>query len=126
MSKVFYKGYSTATYMTTGSLSVRDIELVKLDLLTHIFTRRGSRVMMSKYGTSIPELTFDMITEELLDKLYGELKAVFDYDPRVKLIELVVTPYPDINTVVAAAVLQYIEFDVIDVLNIEFNDTTVR
>lgn len=125
-SKVYYKGYSSNTYLSTGSFSVRDIELVKLDLLTHIFTKKGSRVMMVNHGTTIPDMTFELITDELVDSLFDQLKMVFDYDPRVELLDLVVTPYHDINTIMASAVLKYIEFDVVDVLNIEFNDTTLR
>lgn len=125
-SKIYYKGYSTNTYLKTGSFSVRDIELVKLDLLTHIFTKKGSRVMMCDHGTTIPDMTFELITDDLIDDLYDQLKFVFDYDPRVELLDLVVTPYHDINTIMASAVLKYIEFDVVDVLNIEFNDTTLR
>lgn len=125
-SKIYYKGYSTNTYLSTGSFSVRDIELVKLDLLTHIFTKKGSRVMMANHGTTIPDMTFELITDELTDSLYDQLQYVFDYDPRVEVLDLVVTPYPDINTIMASAVLKYLEFDVVDVLNIEFNDTTLR
>ncbi len=80
---------------------------------------------MADHGTIIPELPFEMITDELVDTIYDELKRVFDYDPRVNLVDLVVTPYHDINTIMAAAVLYYIEFDVVDVLNIEFNENTV-
>lgn len=124
--KVFYKGYSTNTYLTTGSLSIRDIQLVKLDLLTHIFTRKGSRIRMANHGTTIPDLPFELITDELVQEIYDQLENVFRYDPRVELLDLIVTPYHDINTIMAAAVLKYLEFDVTDVLNIEFNDTTIR
>lgn len=82
--------------------------------------------MMVNHGTTIPDMTFELITDELVDSLFDQLKMVFDYDPRVELLDLVVTPYHDINTIMASAVLKYIEFDVVDVLNIEFNDTTLR
>lgn len=124
--KIYYKGYSTNTYLSTGSFSVRNIELVKLDLLTHIYTKKGSRVMMVDYGTTIPDMTFELITDELVESLFDQLKFVFDYDPRVELLDLVITPYHDINTIMASAVLRYIEFDVVDVLNLEFNDATLR
>lgn len=121
--KIYYKGYSSAAYLETGSLSVRNIQVVKLDLLTHIFTRKGSRVMMCNHGTNIPDMVFEHITDDLLSQLYDELETVFKYDPRVELLQLTVTPYYDINTVIAAAVLNYLEFDVVDVLHIEFGDT---
>lgn len=123
--KIFYRGYSTATYTKTGQTTLTNIDIVKMDLLTHIFTRRGSRVMMPNHGTIIPELTFEMIDEQLIETIYSEIKTVIDYDPRVQLLSLTVNPYPDINTVIAAAVLRYIEFDVVDVLNIELNESSV-
>lgn len=81
--------------------------------------------MMPNHGTIIPELTFEMIDEQLIETIYSEIKTVIDYDPRVQLLSLTVNPYPDINTVIAAAVLRYIEFDVVDVLNIELNESSV-
>lgn len=104
---------------------MKDIDLVKLDLLNHIFTRKGSRVRMPQFGTTIPDMPFEMIDESLLEDLHSELTAVFEYDPRVKLIELRVIPYHDINTVMASATLLYVEFDVVDVLNLDFNETTI-
>lgn len=124
MRQNLYKGYSSFEYERTGSFTVKDIDLVKLDLLNHIFTRKGSRVRMPRYGTTIPDMPFEMIDEDLLEDLHAELTAVFEYDPRVQLLQLQVIPYYDINTVMASATLRYIEFDVVDVLNLDFNETT--
>lgn len=82
--------------------------------------------MMVEHGTSIPDLLFETITDDLVETIYDELKRVIKYDPRVQLLDLVVTPYHDINTIMASVVLNYIEFDVVDVLHIEFNDSTIR
>ncbi len=123
MRQNLYKGYSSVEYERTGSFTVKDIELVKLDLLNHIFTRKGSRVRMPTFGTIIPDLPFEFIDEDLLETLHSELSAVFEYDPRVKLLNLQVIPYHDINTVMASATLKYIEFDVVDVLNLDFNES---
>lgn len=125
MRQNLYKGYSSFEYERTGSFTVKDIELVKLDLLNHIFTRRGSRVRMPRYGTTIPDMPFEMIDEDLLEDLHSQLTAVFEYDPRVQLLQLQVIPYYDINTVMASATLRYVEFDVVDVLNLDFNETTI-
>lgn len=124
-NKIFYRGYSTATFSKTGQLALTNIDIVKMDLLTHIFTRKGSRIMMPNHGTVIPDITFEQIDEDLIETIYSEIKMVIDYDPRVELISLTVNPYPDINTVIAAAMLRYIEFDVVDVLNIELNESSV-
>ena len=125
MRQNLYRGFSSFEYERTGSFTVKDIELVKLDLLNHIFTRKGSRVRMPRYGTTIPDMPFEMIDEDLLEDLHTELTSVFEYDPRVQLLQLQVIPYYDINTVMASATLRYIEFDVVDVLNLDFNETTI-
>lgn len=125
MRQNLYRGYSSFEYERTGSFTVKDIDLVKLDLLNHIFTRRGSRVRMPRYGTTIPDMPFEMIDEDLLEDLHAQLTEVFEYDPRVQLLQLQVIPYYDINTVMASATLRYIEFDVVDVLNLDFNESTI-
>lgn len=125
MRQNLYRGYSSFEYQRSGSFSVKDLELVKLDLITHIFTRKGSRCRMPDHGTTIPDMPFEMIDEDLLEDLHAELKTVFDYDPRVELQELRVIPYYDINTVMASATLYYKEFNVVDVLNLDFNETTI-
>lgn len=119
-----YKGYSSFEFQRNKSLSIRDVELVKMDLLNHIFTPRGTRVMMPTFGSSIPELAFEPLDEDLVDEVYAELLTVFDYEPRVKLINLSITPDYDNNAVFVSATLFYIELNKVDdfELNIQFED----
>ena len=117
-----YKGYSSYEFERTKEFAVTDVELVKLDLLNHIFTARGERVMMSTYGTSIPRLLFEPLDDEVLAILEDELRDVFDADPRVELLTLDVQPSLDEQTVTAQAKLQYVELQVVDdfELNLQF------
>ena len=117
-----YRGFSSFEFENTGSFRINDIELIKLDLLNHIFTRRGERVMMPTFGTIIPDLVFEPLDEETIDQIESELRLVFDYDPRVELLDLVVTPNIDNNAVTAAARILCIELDTVELmnLNIEF------
>lgn len=124
MRKNLYRGYSSFEYERSGSFAVRDLDLVKLDIVTHIFTRKGSRCRMPDFGTNIPDLPFEFIDDDLLEDLHSELETVFKFDPRVKLIDLKIIPYHDINTVMASATLLYVEFDVVDTLNIDFSELT--
>lgn len=120
--KGLYKGYSSFEFQRAGTFKVNDIECVKIDLLNHIFTRKGDRVRMPTFGTSIPDLVFEPLDEETIDNLHEELTTVFDYDPRVTLISLTVTPYYDENRVVASAQLYYVELNLTEGMdiNIEF------
>ena len=119
-----YKGYSSFEFEKSKTFTLRDVELVKLDLLNHIFTQRGTRVMMPTFGTTIPELTFEPLDDEILDELYEQVKVVLNYDPRVEIIKLVIVPDYDTNSVVVEASLFYIELDTVDDfnLNIQFED----
>ncbi len=116
-----YKGFSSFEFERTGSFKINDVELIKLDLLNHIFTRRGERVMMPRFGTIIPDLVFEPMDEEMLDILESELRFVINFDPRVELLDLLVTPNIN-NTVTAEISIKCIELDTVELmnLNIEF------
>ncbi len=117
-----YKGYSSFEFESTGSFKINDVELIKLDLLNHIFTRRGERVMMPRFGTIIPDLVFEPLDEETLDTLESELRFVIDFDPRVELLDLIVSPQIDANAVTASISIRCLELDTVELmnLNIEF------
>jgi phage baseplate assembly protein W len=118
MIKGLYSGFSTYEYQHTKSFVLSDIELVKMDLLNHIYTRKGERVMMPNWGTRIPELAFEPLDQITLDILEEDLRAVIAFDPRVQLLELSIIPKYDDNYVIAAAKLLYIELNMTGSLNL--------
>lgn len=118
MTTGLYRGYSSYEYEVNKTFSIADVELVKLDLLNHIFTRRGDRVMMPGFGTRIPDLVFEPLDQITLDILEEDLRAVFAFDPRVQLLSLVIDPSYDTNTVTASAKLLYIELNLAGNLDI--------
>lgn len=116
-----YRGYSTYEYQRSKSFILTDIEIVKMDLLNHIYTRKGERVMMPNFGTRIPDLAFEPMDKITLDILEEDLRAVFAFDPRVELLDLRILPFYDENMVIAAAKLLYIELNMTG--NIDLNIT---
>lgn len=118
MAKGLYRGYSSYEYQANKTFSITDLELVKLDLLNHIFTRRGERVMMPTFGTRIPDLVFEPLDGITMDIIEEDLRAVFNFDPRVKLLDLRLLPSYDTNSIVASARLLYIELNLTDNLDI--------
>lgn len=122
MAKALYKGYSSFEFQKNKSFEIVDVELVKLDLLNHIFTQRGSRPMMPTYGTQIPQLVFEPLDSDLITILEEELRDVFDSDPRVEILSLVIKPSVDQNQVLVDAELNYVELNIVDdfELNIKF------
>ena len=119
MTRAIYRGFSTFDWKTRRTFELNNIELVKRDILTHIFTEKGERVMMPNFGTRIPTLAFEPNDEHSRRIVEEDLREVFNYDPRVELINLSVVTIPDNNAMVAIADLLYIEFNVRDVLRIE-------
>lgn len=116
-----YKGFSTYEYQQNKTFTLTDIELVKMDLLNHIYTRKGERVMMPNFGTRIPDLAFEPLDQVTLDILEEDLRAVIAFDPRVRLLEMRIIPYYDTNAVIASARLLYIELNITG--NIDLNIT---
>ncbi len=119
-----YRGYSSYNYQTDKSFALSDISLVKMDLLNHIYTRKGERVMLPNFGTRIPDLAFEPLDQITLDILEEDLRAVFDFDPRVQLLELRIVPYYDSNVVVAGARLLYLELNMQDNLDLHITFET--
>lgn len=116
----FYKGFSTRNYHDTGSgFENYNIECVTEDLLNHIFTIKGERVMMPEFGTRIPLMVFEPNDEESQQIIEEDLLYVFKYDPRIRLEKLTLVPNEDNYTIMAIATLTYLEFNVTKDLHIE-------
>lgn len=119
MGKVFYKGFSSIAFEEKGAFATANIETVKRDLLNHIFTEKGERLMMPSFGTRIPMLAFEPNDERTRNVVETDLREVFDYDPRVELLSLKVSSLPDNNAIVAFADLLYVEFDVKETIRLD-------
>lgn len=126
LRKGLYKGYSSFEYQANGTFALRDVELVKMDLLNHIFTKRGERVMMPGFGTQIPEMVFEPMDDITIDIVTEEVLNVIKYDPRVLLIDFDVSPDYDNQVLTVSCLLRYVELGTVDKfdLHIEFEGET--
>lgn len=116
----YYTGFSTQRYEDLGgNFAVYDVECIKQDLLNHIFTENGERVMMPDFGTRIPIMTFEPNDAESMNIIREDLETVFNYDPRVQLEALDIYPDPETYRIVAVAKLFFLEFNVTSDLRIE-------
>lgn len=111
MKKGLYRGYSSYQYQTDRTFSVTNVDLVKMDILNHIFTRKGERVMMPNFGTRIPDMAFEPLDEITIAIVEEDLRAVVAFDPRVQLLALVMNPDYDTNTLTASLRLFYVELN---------------
>ncbi len=120
MAKIYYKGFSSRNASRpSGSFSLTNKQLVEEDLLNHIFTEYWEKPHNPSYGTRIPSLVFEPNDVEVRDIIIEDLTKVFDYDPRVQLLDLQVFSLPDNNAIVAIATLLYLELQVTGDLKIE-------
>ncbi len=113
-----YKGFSSKQYQHNKSYIMTDIELVKEDLINHIFTRKGERVRMANFGTLIPELIFEPLDDIVINQIGTELNTVFTYDPRVELVDMAIIPYYEQKAIVALVDLTYVELAIQDRLSL--------
>ena len=121
MALPMYRGFSSeawmASYGKTGKLS--NLELVKRDLLNHIYTIPGERVMMPDFGTRIPLLAFEQNDEITARIIKDDITMVVNYDPRVQLIDIAVLPIPDKHMIIALVDIALTGTEVRDTLRIE-------
>lgn len=119
-----YRGFSTSNYLNNRSFAVYDVELVKEDIINHIYTRVGERIMMPSFGTAIPDMPFEQLDRSTVGIIREDILRVLNYEPRIQLQQLIVQPDYDTHTIQVSAQVNYIELNVtgsID-LNIEFDD----
>jgi phage baseplate assembly protein W len=119
ITRGLYKGFSSFEFQRRKTFKLRDLELVKMDLLNHIFTKRGSRVMMPTFGTQIPEMAFEPLDQETVNIVESEVTRVLEFDPRVEILNMEVQPNYDQNSLHVGARVLYIELNMID--NLELN-----
>lgn len=96
---------------------LNDIPLVERNILNHIFTTKGSRIMMPKFGTIIPEILFEPLNEYNINRIRQEIINVVEYDPRVSMVKLLLTPFYDENRINVSLTLNYIELNVTRSMN---------
>jgi phage baseplate assembly protein W len=123
MSKLaLYRGFSTASYLSNKKkgFSISNQEVIKQDLLNHIYTIPGERVHLPDFGTRILLLAFEPLDQKTLAIVKEDLTRVFDYDPRVKLIDMSISAAPDNNMIIAFVDLLYVELNVKETLKLSF------
>jgi len=114
----FYRGISLRNYEINKSYVLKDVELVKQDILNNIFTEKLTRIMMPKYGTSINRLLFRPMDFETLSLLEEEILTVLQNDPRVEVLDFEVEPQFSEKAVYVRAKLLYVEINYNDTLEI--------
>lgn len=92
MAVATYKGFSTVGN-NFGSSKLTDTDLIKRDLLNHFAIRKGEKLMNGDFGTSLHDLLFDPLTEEIKNVIIEEVDAVLRSEPRIVSEGVVIDEY---------------------------------
>lgn len=117
MAKFRYKGFTT---LVAGN-KLYDIELAKQDLLNHIMTKKGERVMAPEFGCIVWDYLFDPLTPAIEKLIRDDIEDIIAEDVRFVNLGVNVIEVP--NGFTLAIQLLYVPEDVTDQLLVDFNRT---
>jgi|TARA_B110000467_G_C17845851_1_gene227264 phage baseplate assembly protein W len=80
-----FAGFSTKNINAINHELV-DKDLVIEDLMNHIMTHKGERVMLPNYGSIIHLMKFEPLTEETKQLIKEDLTSIVNDDPRVNYL----------------------------------------
>ena len=88
----YYKGFSTVNPDNRGS-NLYDFNLIKQNILNHLNTRKGQRVMNPKFGTIIWDILMEPLTLQVRNALTKDIEEIFTFDPRVYPTQIQINEY---------------------------------
>lgn len=62
-----------------------DLDLIKRDLINHLYTRKGERVMRPDFGSQIWDLLFEPLTVDVVSAIVDDATQIVQLDNRVQL-----------------------------------------
>lgn len=83
-----YRGFSTYQAERTRTWVRSDIDLIKVDLLNHFYTRVGERLGRPDWGCLIWDLLHEQMDQTIRDQIINEAVRIVSSDPRCKLINV--------------------------------------
>lgn len=102
--------------------TLTDLELVKQDILNQLKTSKGERVMLPEFGSIIPDILMEPLTDATIGYVKEDVTQIINADPRVKLLDINVSAMN--NTLRCEIHLEYKIDQTADVLIAEFEAET--
>lgn len=118
LDKALYRGGSFKTDLGQGFRRT-NAEIIKKDLLNHLHTRRGERVMMPDFGSNIHDMLFDPNDEITQHRIMSEVQNVIDYDPRVELIQTRLTADEEKHVISVEILVRFVELEIVDTIKLD-------
>lgn len=118
-----FKGFSTINRQY-GNFKLYDKELAMRDLLNELYTRKGERLMSPTYGSIVWDLLFDPLIDEVVSMIRDDCLRIVAKDPRLELIQVLVSESVDQQSVVVSLMLKYNPTSTVEELVATFNRNT--
>lgn len=116
--KYYFTGFSTIGTSKSRSWVLRDIELIKTDLMNHFHTRRGERRMRPTFGCIIWDYIFDQMTPEIVAIVENEARRIVEHDTRLEARNIQVQTSD--HGIVIVLDLYFRPFDVTEQFRVDF------
>ena len=87
-----YRGISTVN-PDAAEWVLYDIELIKQDIINNFHIRQGEKLSDPEFGTIIWDILFEPLTDQLRNAIIENVSTIINYDPRIKVNNVVVDQY---------------------------------
>lgn len=114
-----YRGISTANPENSTN-TLYDIALIKQDLINHFHIRQGEKLENPEFGTIIWDVLFEPLTENLKAAIIKNVTEIVNFDPRVSVSTINVTPYE--SGLQIECELTYLPYNISEQLQFKFDE----
>lgn len=96
-----------------------DEDLVVVDLLNHLKTRKGERVMDPQYGTIVWDLIFEHQSDFVRNEIERDIVRIIEGDPRIRLQQIEIIDIE--HGYIADILLNFVDFGTVRPLRFNFD-----
>ena len=98
-------------------------DAIKANLLNFLLTAKRERVMNPQFGSGLPDLLFEPVTDTFIEQAEGLIyNGIELFFPQVQILNLNVDLYPDNSTVVIYLKYTVINTNIEDELQLNLNN----
>jgi phage baseplate assembly protein W len=96
-----------------------DYDAIKNSIRNIFTTRPGQKLLTPDFGSSLEKYLFEPVTDNLGRIIGNEiLNAISTYEPRIDVLNIKVTPQPDLNQYSIQVIYSFLELKTQNTLNI--------
>jgi len=114
-----YKGLSTVS-ANEKTFQLRNLDLIKQDILNHFHIRIGERLENPRFGCIIWDVLFEPLTEPVKRAVLDNVTQILNYDPRVQAENIIVDAYE--SGIEVYADLTYLDYNISERLTLRFDN----